>query len=60
MKHVQPDPVDACRKFVTREGESMGKLVLKCEILLSYVMGTHALRILDSCDACVSLFVATM
>lgn len=55
MKHVQPDPVNACWKLVTSEGESIGKLVLKCKILLSYVIGTHALRISDPCDVLVCL-----
>ena len=47
MKHLQPDPVHGGWKFLTSEDESMGKLLLKCKILLSYVMGTNALRIQD-------------
>ena len=44
MKHVQLDPVLGCWKFLTSEGEPMGKLLQKCKILLSYVMGPDALR----------------
>ena len=47
MKHIQPDPVYGGYKFLTREGEPMEKLLLKCKILLSYDMGPGALRILD-------------
>ena len=50
MKHIQPDPVYGGYKFVTSEGEPMGKLLLKCKILLSYVMGTDALRLWDRWD----------
>ena len=45
MKHLQPDPVKGGWKFLTSEGEPMGKLLHRCKILLSYVMGTDALRL---------------
>ena len=47
MRHVQPDPVYGGWKLVTSGGETMGKLLLKCKILLSYVDGTDALGIQD-------------
>ena len=50
MKHIQPDPVYGGYKFLTSEGEPMEKLLLKCKILLSYVMGTDALRLWDRWD----------
>ena len=45
MKHIQPDPVCGGYKLLTSEGEPMEKLLLKCKILLSYAMGTDALRL---------------
>ena len=56
MKHLQPDPVHGGWKFLTSEDESMGKLLLKCKILLSYVMGTNALRIQDRWVVLVRLY----
>ena len=47
MKHLQPDPVKGGWKFLTSEGEPMGKLLHRCKILLSYVMGRHSLLISD-------------
>ena len=47
MKHVQRDWEHGFWKFLTSEGEPMGKLLLKCKILLSYEMGTAALRLWD-------------
>ena len=55
IKHMQPDPVVGRWKFLTSEGEPMGKLLLKCKILLSYVMGPDALRIQDPVDVLVRL-----
>ena len=56
MKHLQPDPVHGGWKFLTSEDESIGKLLLKCKILLSYVMGTNALRIQDRWVVLVRLY----
>ena len=50
MKHLQLDPVYGSWKFLTSEGEPMGKLLQKCKILLSYVMGPDALRLWKSSD----------
>ena len=55
MKHVQLDPVYGSWKFLTSEGEPMGKLLIKCKILLSYEMGTDALRLWRPSDVLVRL-----
>ena len=47
MKHVQLDWTYGRWKFLTSEGEPMGKLLLKCKILLSCEMGADALRLRD-------------
>ena len=53
MKHIQLNY--GCWEFVTSEGEPMGKLLQKCKILLSYVMGPDALRLWKPSNVLVSL-----
>jgi len=55
MKYVQQDPVYGGWKFLKIEGDPMGKLLRKCRILLSVIMGPDALRLWHHQDVLNSL-----
>ena len=50
MQHLHPDPTVRRWQFLTRPHQSMDKLMKKCQLVLSYVMGTDAMKIQDPAD----------